>query len=92
MFAENKYRTSHLEYFSKICVFKTFAKVTEKYLCRSLFLDKFARLWPVTLFIKRLRHKRFPMNFGKFLRTHLYRENIRWLLLKITELTIRVFI
>ena len=36
---------------------------------RCLFLKKVAGLWPATLLKNRLRHRYFPMNFAKFLRT-----------------------
>ena len=46
-----------------------FAKFTEKYLCQSLFLNKVAGLRPAILLKKRLRHRCFPVNFSKFVRT-----------------------
>ena len=36
---------------------------------------------PATLLKKRLWHRCFPMNFGKFLRTPFYIEHLWWLLL-----------
>ena len=45
-------------------VLKNFAKFTGKHLCLSLFLNKVE-----ILLKKRLRRKRFPVNFAKFLRT-----------------------
>ena len=50
-------------------VLKTFSKFIEKRLCWSLFLNKFAGLRPETLLKKTLRHRCFPVNFAKFLRT-----------------------
>ena len=42
-------------------VLKNLAKLTGKHLCQSL--------WPGTLLKKRLWHRRFPVNFAKYLRT-----------------------
>ena len=50
-------------------VLKTFAKIIEKRLCWSLFLNKGGGLWPETLLKRILRHGCFPVNFAKFLRT-----------------------
>ena len=38
-------------------------------------------LWPATLWKKRLWHKRFPVNFAKFLRTPFLQNTSGWLLL-----------
>ena len=48
--------SSRPEVFCKIGVLRNFAKLTGKYLCQSLFLNK------------GLRHRCFPMNFAKFRR------------------------
>ena len=48
----------------------------------SLF-NKVADLRPATLLKKRLRHRCFPVNFVKLLRTTFFTENLWWLLLKI---------
>ena len=48
---------------------KSFIKFTRKRLCQSLFFNKVAELSPATLLKNRLRHRCFPMNFVKFLRT-----------------------
>ena len=50
-------------------VLRNFAKFTGKHLYQSFFFDKVAGLRPATLLKKRLWHKCFSMNFGKFLRT-----------------------
>ena len=47
-------RSSRLEVFCKKGVLKDFTKFTEKHLCQSLFLNKFAGLRPITLLKKRL--------------------------------------
>ena len=38
-------------------------------------------LWLVTLLKKRRRHRCFPVNFAKFLRTPFFLEHLRWLFL-----------
>ena len=50
-------------------VLRNFVKFTGKHLCQSLFFNKVADLRPATLLKKRLWHRRFPVNFAKFLRT-----------------------
>ena len=39
---------------------------------------------PATLLKKRLWHRCFPVNFGKFLRTPFFTEHLRWLLLAVS--------
>ena len=51
--------------------------VTKKVVLRKLLEG----LRPTTLWKKRLWHRSFHVNFAKFLRTHLFREPLRWLLL-----------
>ena len=55
---------------------KSFAKLTGKHLCQSLFLS----LRPATLLKKRLWHRCFPGNFAKFLRIP-FLQNTSWRLL-----------
>ena len=62
-----------LEVFCKKAVFKNFAKVTGKHLCRSLFFNKVPGPMPAILLKKTFRHRCFPVNFVKFLRTDFYR-------------------
>ena len=69
--------------FCKKGVLKNFPKFTVKHLCQSLFFNKVARLRPPTLLKKRLWHRCFTVNFGKFLRTPLFIKQLWWLLLKI---------
>ena len=52
-------------------ILKNFVKITGKYLCRRLFLNKVSGL---------LQHRYFPVNFGKRLRTLFFIEDL-WLLL-----------
>ena len=54
-------------------VLRNFAKFTEKHLCQSLFFNKVAGL----------RHRCFPVNFVKLLRTPFLAEHLRWLLLTV---------
>ena len=53
------YRSSRLEVFCKKGVLRNFTKLTGKHLCQSLIFNKAAGL----------RHRCFPVNFAKFLRT-----------------------
>ena len=46
-----------------------FTKFTGKHLCQSLIFIKVAGLRAATLLKKKLRHRFFPVNFVKFLRT-----------------------
>ena len=55
------------ELFCKKAVLKNFANFTGKHLCESLFVNKVVGLRPATLLKKRLWHRRFPVNFAKFL-------------------------
>ena len=77
--------------FCKKGVLRNFAKFTGKHLCQILFFNKVAGLRPATLLKKSLRpptllkkslwYSCFPVNFAKFLRTPLFTELLRWLLL-----------
>ena len=69
--------------FCKKGVLRNFSKFTGKHLCRSLFFNKVAGLRPATLLKKKLLHRCFPANFGKFLRTSFLIEHPRWLLLSV---------
>ena len=63
------YKSSHPKSSIKKIVLKNFTKFTGKHQCKSLFFNKVAGLRLATLFKKRLRHRCFPVNFRKFLRT-----------------------
>ena len=54
-------RSKTPEVFCKKTVLKNTAKCTEKRMCQSLFLNRLTGL--------RLRHRYFPVNFAKFIRT-----------------------
>ena len=77
-----KYRISRPKVFCKKGVLRNFAEFTGKHLCQRLFFNKVAGL-PGTLLKKSLRHRCFPVNFTKFLRTPFFKEHLRWLFLKI---------
>ena len=80
------YRGSHPEVFCKKGVLGNFTKFTGKHLCQGLFFDKVADLGPAILLKKRLWHRCFPVNFGKFLRTPFLTEHLKWLLLFLKHL------
>ena len=68
-------------------VLRNFAKFTGKHLCQSLFLNEVAGFRPETLLKKRLWHRRFPVNFAKFLKTpFLKKTSGRVLILVLTYL------
>ena len=62
-------RSSHRGRSVKKDVLNNFTKFTGKHLCQSLVFNNIAGLRPATLSKKRLRHRCFPVNFAKFLRT-----------------------
>ena len=57
-------------------------KFTGKHLRQILFFNKAAGLRPATLLKKRPRHRCFPVNFVKFLKTPFCIEHLWWLLLR----------
>ena len=75
MFHERS-RSTCPEVLYKIGVLRCLAKFTGKDLCQSLFFNKVAGL-PTTLLKKRPWHRRFPVNFAKFLRTPFLIEHLR---------------
>ena len=74
-------RSSRLEVFCRKDFLRHFAKFAGKHLCQSLCFNKFADLRPATLLKKRLWHRFFPVNFAKFLKTPLFTQHLRQLLL-----------
>ena len=56
-----------LELFCKKCVLRNFANFTGKHLCSSFFLTELQEVY--SFIKKRLRHRCFPEEFTKFLRT-----------------------
>ena len=81
------YGSSHRRCSIKKGVLRNFAKFTGKHLCQSLFLNKVEGLRPSTFLKKRLRHRCFPVNFPKFLRTPFLQNTSGSLLLKLVETT-----
>ena len=72
--------SSHSQKFFKIGVLKNFAKLTKKYLCRSLSLITLRR----TAFFKtRLRNSWFIVNFMNFMKTTFFQSNFGRLLLSL---------
>ena len=69
----------------RIGVLKNFAMFTGKYLCWSLFFNKYAGLKACNFFKKILQHKFFSVKFAKFLRTPFFKEHVQWLLLEISH-------
>ena len=65
---------------------ENFANFAGKPVLESLF-KKVAGLRPCNVTKKRLQHRCFPVKFAKFLRTTLFTEHPRWLLLVIISLT-----
>ena len=60
-------------------VFLKFRKTHRK--ASGLSFNNVVALRPTTLLKKRLRHRHFPMNFAKLLRTPFITDHLRWLLL-----------
>ena len=56
-------------------VLRNFKNFTGKHLCRSLFFNKVAGLSTATILKKRFQQKCFLVNFAKFLRTIIFKEN-----------------
>ena len=61
--------------------FRNFAKFTGKHMCQRVLVNKVSGLSSATLLKKTLWHRGFPANLAKFLRTPLFTEHLRWLLL-----------
>ena len=69
-------RSSHQRCSMTKDVLRNFSKFTGKHVCQSLLFNKAA-----TLLKKRLWHRRFPVNFAKFLRAIFLQNTSGWLLL-----------
>ena len=89
---ETIFRSSCLERFykkgvlEKYSVLKNFTKFTGKHLCQSLFFNNVTGQGPPTLLKKSLWHRCFPVNFAKLLRTPIFVEHLRWLLLHVLNI------
>ena len=81
-------RSSRPEVFCKKGVLRNSAKCTGKHLCqtRVFFFNKKQASSLQLYFNKRLWDRCFPVNFGKFLRTHFLIEHLWWLLLNFTKI------
>ena len=77
---EINFRSSHCRCSAERGFLKNFSKSTGKHLFQSPFLNKIAGLRSAFLLKKRLRHRCFPVNFAKFLRTP-FAQNTSGLLL-----------
>ena len=76
-----------MDYFVKATTFRRRNFFTEKYMCQCLFFHKVVGLRPTTLLKQRLWHRCFPVDFAKFLRTPIFTEHLRWLLLYLVKVT-----
>ena len=74
-------QSSRSQMFFKIGILKTFANFTGKQLCWSLF-NKVAGLKAWNVIKNKLQQRCFSVKFAKFLRTPLFTEHLRWLLLE----------
>ena len=66
-------RSNHQRCSARKGVLRNLSKFTGKHLCQVLFYNKVACPEPATISKMRLWHRRFPMNFAKFLRTQFHR-------------------
>ena len=80
-FESHRWIFSHRRYSVRKGVLRKFAKFTGKHLCQSFFFNKLAGLRPSTLLKKRPRHRCFPVNFAKVLRTFFLKNTFGRLLL-----------
>ena len=78
--------------FFKICILKHFAIFTGKHLCWSLFFNEITGFRFATLLRKRLQHRCFPANIAKFLRAALFPEHLRWLVLKVGNSVLYIYV
>ena len=76
-------RSSHRRCPIKKDVFKNVAELRGNHMCPSLVFNKVAGLRPVTLLKRRLWHRRFPVDFAKFLRKQVLQNNSGKLVLTI---------
>ena len=76
-----RFRSSHRRCSVKKGALKNFPKLTGKDLCQSLFFNKVAGLWPVTLLRKETLAQAFLCEFCEVLRTPFLHNTSRRLLL-----------
>ena len=72
-----------LEVFYKKGVIRNFAKFTGKHLCQRVLFDKVAGLRTAPLLKRTVRHRSFPVNFAKFLRTPFFTQYLLLLYLMV---------
>ena len=75
-------RSSHRRFSLKKVFLEIWQNSQENTCARVSFFNKVASLRPATLLKKRLWHRRFPVNFAKFLKIPFFIEHLWWLLLK----------
>ena len=80
-----RFRSSHPRCSVRKGVLRNLAKFPGKDLCQSLSFNKVSRLRPATLSKKRLWHRRFSMNFSKFLGTPFLQNTSRQLILMVQK-------
>ena len=80
------YRSSRSQRFFKIGVLKT-SQTSQENICVGVSFKKVAGLKLCKIVKKETPRQVFPVNFSKFLRTPLFTEHLRWLLLVIISLT-----
>ena len=75
-------RSSHRRFSVKKVFLEIWQNSQENICARVSFFNKVAGLRPTTLLKKRLWHRRFPVNYAKFLKIPFFIEHLWWLLLK----------
>ena len=75
-------RSSHRRFSVKKVFLVIWQNSQENICARVSFFNKVAGLRPTTLLKKRLWHRRFPVNYAKFLKIPFFIEHLWWLLLK----------
>ena len=68
------FRSSHQRCSIKKGILRNLTKFTWRHLCQSLFLNKVYR--GLQLYLKRLWHRCFLVNFAKFIRTSFFTEHL----------------
>ena len=76
---------SRRDVFFKKYVFRNFAKFTGKHQCQSLYFDKVAGMRTATLLKDKTVAQVFSCEFCEIFKSTFLAENLRWLLLKISE-------
>ena len=74
-------RSSHRRFSVKKVFLEIWQNSQENICARVSFFNKVAGLRPTTLLKKRLWHRRFPVNYAKFLKISFFIEHLWWLLL-----------